>query len=228
MADSTRHFITGNTYPVKDQLRDLGCRWDGSRKAWYTEDAEIAAKAAAIVGPTPLYNSPPPQDLGTVDPAALAARHGRRAVEGATVASFNVYGLPKGDDGDKNGTVHRIRGKRYVQVARSGRRYYSRDMLEDFDMFNEEPGGSYQWDGVEVEPTAEEAAADQAKADAKAKAEQEAAAAKAKRKPRPRHAPSCGKRRSLDSSGALPHLKVRSRSRSAWTGPPTGMTGHGP
>jgi hypothetical protein len=156
--------ITGNTYPVKEQLRELGCRWDGSRKCWYTQDETVATKAKALVQPPPLYNSPPPQDLGTAEPVALAAQHGRKAVEGAKVLSFTGYGKPA----DPNGTIIRSRGKTYVQVAAGNSRYFSRDMLEDFDMFDDQPGYQYQRDVVEVELSDEERAADQAKADAKA------------------------------------------------------------
>jgi hypothetical protein len=165
----SKHYITGNTFPVKDQLRQLGCRWDAGRKAWYTEDAEIAAKAAAIVQPHPLYNSPPPQDLGTTDPAASAAKFGRHAVDGAKIVSFSVYGLAKGEGPQSDGSIRRVKGKRYVQIAHTPRRYLSRDWLEDMDMFSAAPGGSYQWDGVEIEPTADEIAAD-----AKAVADKEA------------------------------------------------------
>jgi hypothetical protein len=180
MSHFTRTYIEGNTYPVKEQLKEAGCRWDKDRRSWYAETAEVAAKAAAIVGPTPLYNSPPPQDLGTVDAVELAAKFGRTAVVGATVKSFTVYGLGKGDNGDPNGTVVRGRGNiRYVQVARTERRYYSRDTLEDLDLFGEQPGGSYQWDGVEVEPNEAERAEDLKAAEAKAGKERAAAEAKA-------------------------------------------------
>lgn len=160
-------YIEGNTYPVKEQLKAAGCRWDKDRRAWYAESEEVATKARAIVPATPLFNSPPPQDLGTADPVELAAKFGRRAVQGAKVVSFSVYGMGKGDNGKDNGSIRVVRGKRYVQVARSARRYYSRDMLEDFDMFSAEPGGGYQWDGVEVEATADESAADNSQAAAK-------------------------------------------------------------
>ena len=106
-------------------------------------------------------------DLGTADPVELAAKYGRKAVAGAKVKSFNVYGLAKGDDGEANGKIRKIKGKRYVQVARTKRQYLSREWLEDMDLlcgypFDAEPGGSYQWDGVEIEPTTEEASKDAA------------------------------------------------------------------
>lgn len=41
--------ITGNTYPVKDQLKALGGRWDAGRKAWMVPETKAAA-ARALVG----------------------------------------------------------------------------------------------------------------------------------------------------------------------------------
>lgn len=41
--------ITGNTYPVKEQLKALGARWNGDLKAWMIsgEKAEEAQKIVA-------------------------------------------------------------------------------------------------------------------------------------------------------------------------------------
>jgi hypothetical protein len=51
--------ITGNTYPVKDQLKRLGARWNGAEKCWmvHPDDADAAwalvgGKVAAPVAPT--------------------------------------------------------------------------------------------------------------------------------------------------------------------------------
>ncbi len=44
--------ITGNTYPVKDQLRALGGTWSGRDKAWIVPDA-LADQARAIVQGAP-------------------------------------------------------------------------------------------------------------------------------------------------------------------------------
>ena len=30
-----RIVVTGNTFPIKDDLKELGMRWDGAAKAWY-------------------------------------------------------------------------------------------------------------------------------------------------------------------------------------------------
>lgn len=38
--------ITGNTYPVRDQLARLGARWSASERCWYvSEDRADEAKA---------------------------------------------------------------------------------------------------------------------------------------------------------------------------------------
>lgn len=159
-------YIEGETYPVKDQLKAAGCRWDKDRRQWYAETEEITEAARKIVPATPIYNSPPPQDLGTTGPVELAAKFGRIALAGATVKSFTGYGKVPSPVGT---VVHFSKsGVRYVKVANARPRYFSRDMLEDFDMFNTKPGYQYQWDGVSVEPTAEELAADKSQADATA------------------------------------------------------------
>lgn len=42
------HAITGNTYPVKDQLKALGAKWDAEKKCWMIT-ADKAAQAQQIV-----------------------------------------------------------------------------------------------------------------------------------------------------------------------------------
>ena len=44
--------ITGTTYPVKDQLKALGGRWDGAAKAWMVP-ADTADQARALVASAP-------------------------------------------------------------------------------------------------------------------------------------------------------------------------------
>ena len=41
--------ITGNTYPVKEQLRAFGGRWDATAKAWIVPDHK-ADEARRLVG----------------------------------------------------------------------------------------------------------------------------------------------------------------------------------
>lgn len=44
--------IGGNTYPVRDQLRDLGGAWDAGRKSWMVPESQ-AAKARELVAGAP-------------------------------------------------------------------------------------------------------------------------------------------------------------------------------
>ena len=44
--------ITGNTYPVKDQLKSLGGRWNADRKAWMVPADKAAEAQALVVGAT--------------------------------------------------------------------------------------------------------------------------------------------------------------------------------
>lgn len=44
--------ITGNTYPVRDQIKALGGRWNADRKAWVVPAAK-AAEARQIVASAP-------------------------------------------------------------------------------------------------------------------------------------------------------------------------------
>lgn len=38
-----RFYIIGDTYPIKDEIREAGCRWDKERRAWWTGKADIAS-----------------------------------------------------------------------------------------------------------------------------------------------------------------------------------------
>jgi hypothetical protein len=47
MADKI--YLTGNTYPVKDDLKKIGCRFDGDRKQWFATSQGVAKEAEAII-----------------------------------------------------------------------------------------------------------------------------------------------------------------------------------
>jgi len=49
--------ITGKTYPVKDQLKALGGRWDNAAKAWMVPDSK-AAEARQLVAGAPVASKP--------------------------------------------------------------------------------------------------------------------------------------------------------------------------
>jgi len=42
--DKRRRYLTGDTYPFRDQIRAAGCRWDPDRKAWWTAKADVAER----------------------------------------------------------------------------------------------------------------------------------------------------------------------------------------
>lgn len=50
--------VTGNTYPVKDELKQLGARWDNTARVWMVPQTMLA-RAQAIVARGPLPNNPP-------------------------------------------------------------------------------------------------------------------------------------------------------------------------
>lgn len=51
-----RFYLRGNTYPIKDQLRAAGCKWDADAKSWYTSKRELAEQLAGQ------SQAPGPQD----------------------------------------------------------------------------------------------------------------------------------------------------------------------
>lgn len=44
--------ISGNTYPVKDQLRAMGGKWDADRKAWMVPESSAERAQALVAGAT--------------------------------------------------------------------------------------------------------------------------------------------------------------------------------
>lgn len=48
-----RYYVYGNTFPVHDKLKALGCHFDRERRAWYTDSLEVATQAHALVPPRP-------------------------------------------------------------------------------------------------------------------------------------------------------------------------------
>ncbi len=42
--------VTGNTYPVKDQIKALGGRWNAEAKTWMVPDAKAIEAQAIVAG----------------------------------------------------------------------------------------------------------------------------------------------------------------------------------
>jgi hypothetical protein len=71
---SQKHHISGNTYPVKEKLKDIGCTWDGQSKSWIAHGPIMKEKADAIMGkapPKPQLNSGSQKEPDTVPPGHL-------------------------------------------------------------------------------------------------------------------------------------------------------------
>lgn len=49
--------VTGNTYPVKDQIKALGGKWDADKKAWMVPDGKFD-QAMALVSGAPKSSKP--------------------------------------------------------------------------------------------------------------------------------------------------------------------------
>lgn len=48
-----RHYLKGNTYPLRDQLRAAGAKWDPDAKAWWTGKRDVAEQLAGTVSAAP-------------------------------------------------------------------------------------------------------------------------------------------------------------------------------
>jgi hypothetical protein len=60
------HQIKGNTYPIKDQLKRLGCRWSSLDKCWETPSTTTYEKAMSLMNGEPL---PPKKEKESVPPS---------------------------------------------------------------------------------------------------------------------------------------------------------------
>lgn len=72
----TNFAITGKTYPVKDQLKALGCRWDSFAKTWVAPNATIYAQAIALVpAPAPARETPAPVAIDGIEPVVALLKN---------------------------------------------------------------------------------------------------------------------------------------------------------
>lgn len=52
------HAIEGNTYPVRDKLREMGAKWSSKDKAWFITEDKLA-EANALVAAVPAKKKKP-------------------------------------------------------------------------------------------------------------------------------------------------------------------------
>lgn len=75
-----RFYFLGNTFPIKDQLRASGAKWDAEKKAWWTAKADVAASftssspAASTSSDTPAAPSSSPTREAPGEDAKVAGR----------------------------------------------------------------------------------------------------------------------------------------------------------
>lgn len=48
--EGRRHYLAGNTYPIRDRLRAAGAKWDPDRRMWWTGKKEVAEQIVAEAG----------------------------------------------------------------------------------------------------------------------------------------------------------------------------------
>lgn len=64
--------IFGNTFPVREQLKQLGARWNPASRGWdVADDRANEARRIVVVGPTAKVIIPPKDDC----PAELYGQH---------------------------------------------------------------------------------------------------------------------------------------------------------
>lgn len=93
--EGRRHYLTGNTYPLRDKLRALGAHWDGDRKAWWTSKRAALESliAAAPVAPA-AYVAPVGEALIAIDGNTYPVRDQLRAMGGSWDAGRKAWMVP--------------------------------------------------------------------------------------------------------------------------------------
>lgn len=62
-----RHYLRGNTFPIKDAIRAAGGKWDRDAGAWWTGKREVAEQLVAGAAATPVAAKAPGSDRGSRD-----------------------------------------------------------------------------------------------------------------------------------------------------------------
>lgn len=92
-SEGRRHYLIGDTYPIKNAIRGAGCNWDRDRGAWWTGKREVAEQLVAGV------------QSGAVAPAArwvkLATGFGVRVPAGVEAAPGSKLEVQSRDGGTR-------------------------------------------------------------------------------------------------------------------------------
>lgn len=113
-----RHYIVGNTYPIKDRLRTAGCKWDSERKAWWTGKAETAQQFAGVESATPSYVAPADEVYVSVSGNTYPVRDQLRELGGRWDAASKTWQVPA----SKAEAAHRVVASAPTAAPRTYRR----------------------------------------------------------------------------------------------------------
>lgn len=74
--EGRRTYLIGDTYPIRDQLRDAGAHWDAARKAWWLGSRERAEQLAGALAPVSdqRQQAAQPQQTAPGEGATVAGR----------------------------------------------------------------------------------------------------------------------------------------------------------
>ncbi len=87
--------ITGNTYPVKEQIKALGGRWNADRKVWLVP-ADKASAAQALVAGAPKSAYAPARNGGYIRERVYGGGSGSGGWTGCSCGS--IEGRPRASD----------------------------------------------------------------------------------------------------------------------------------
>jgi hypothetical protein len=118
-----RHYVRGNTYPIKDELRSRGCRWDAGAKAWWTGKADVAAEIVATIVAPPAAPRPeikPGETFVAVDGNTYPVKDQLRAMGGRWDGGAKVWMVPSSQAGAAKALVDAQPAKRAGNGYRRG------------------------------------------------------------------------------------------------------------
>lgn len=61
-SEGRRHYLLGDTYAIKDKLRNAGAKWDADRRAWWTGKKDVAERFAGAAAQPAVSEVAPASD----------------------------------------------------------------------------------------------------------------------------------------------------------------------
>lgn len=79
-SEGRRHYLLGDTFAIKDKLRNAGAKWDGDRRAWWTGKKDVAEQFAGGVAAAPVSGDAAPSSERATDTLTDDSRVAGKAV----------------------------------------------------------------------------------------------------------------------------------------------------